>query len=200
MAVADPDMTASASANPVAHAEAVAAVTLSLRPWEATATFLGRAARRLPIRRQRTSEINSGLFEYLCGNLASPCEANGHMGDDSVLSDHEDTAGGLTPLPGVEGIDEVETGPRHGYCWIVLPQSQRVGDESKTLVVGEPRRSGVPGELSNLLRRGIKRESEGRMAHEGSVAPVSDKSGAVSPSMRSVGTSQPDMLIDTNSA
>jgi hypothetical protein len=101
VAFADPDMTPSASADPVAHAEAVAAVALSLRPWESTSMFWERAAVRLPIRRQRTSKINSGLFEYLRGDFASPCKANGQLGDDSVLSDHEDTAGGLTPLPGV---------------------------------------------------------------------------------------------------
>jgi hypothetical protein len=177
MAFADPDMTPSRSADPVAHAEAITAVALSLRPWEATSMFLERAAVRLPVRRQRTSKINSGLFEYLRGDFVSPCKADGHLGDDSVLGDHEDTAGGLTPLPGVEGIDEVETGPRHSDCRIALPGSQRIVDESKALVVGKPRRSGMPGKLSNLLRRGIKRESEGRMAHEGSVAPVSDKSG-----------------------
>jgi hypothetical protein len=94
------------------------------------------------------SKVNCSLFEHLRGDFASPYKANGPLGDDSVLSDHEDTAGGLTPLPGVEGIDEVETGPRHGDCRIALPGSQRIGDEPKTLVVGEPGRSGMPGELS----------------------------------------------------
>ena len=58
--------------------------------------FLERAAVRLPIRRQRTSKINSGLFEYLRGDFVSPGKANSQLGDDSVLGDHEDTAGGLT--------------------------------------------------------------------------------------------------------
>jgi hypothetical protein len=62
MALADPDMTPSASADPVAHAEAVAAVALSLRPWEATSAFLERAAVRLPMRRQRIGDESKTLL------------------------------------------------------------------------------------------------------------------------------------------
>jgi hypothetical protein len=112
MAFADPDPTPSAWADPVTHAEAVAAAALSLWPWEATSTSLGRAAVPLRIRCQRMSKINSGFLEHLRGDFASPRESNGPLGDDSVLSDDEDAAGGSTPFP---GIDEVETGPRHRY-------------------------------------------------------------------------------------
>jgi hypothetical protein len=71
----------------------------------------------VPLRRrcQRMSKINSGLLEHLRGDFASPRKSNGPLGDDSVLSDDEDAAGGSTPFPGIEGIDEVETGPRHRY-------------------------------------------------------------------------------------
>jgi hypothetical protein len=115
MAFADPDPTPSAWADPVTHAEAVAAAALSLRPWEATSMFSERAAVRLRIRCQRMSKTNSGFLEHLRGDFASPCKANGPLGDDSVLTDHEDAAGGFTPLPGVEGIDEVVPGPRHRH-------------------------------------------------------------------------------------
>jgi hypothetical protein len=117
MAFADPDPTPSAWADPVTHAEAVAAAALSLRPWEATSMFLERAAVPLPlrIRCQRMSKINSGFLEHLRGDFASPRKSNGPLGDDSVLSDDEDAAGGSTPFPGIEGIDEVETGPQHRY-------------------------------------------------------------------------------------
>jgi len=101
------------------------------------------------------SKINSGFLEHLRGDFASPRKSNGPLGDDSVLSDDEDAAGGSTPFPGIEGIDEVETGPQHRYWRIAFPRSQRVGDESKTLVVGKSGRSGMPGEQCNLLRCGI---------------------------------------------
>jgi hypothetical protein len=77
--------------------------------------FLERATVRLRIRCQRTPKINSCLLKHLRGDFASPRKANGPLGDDSVSSYHEEAAGGSTPLPGIEGIDEVETGPRHGY-------------------------------------------------------------------------------------
>ena len=69
-----------------------------------------------------------------------PCRL---LGDRPVRGDDKQPAGGLAPLPGVEGVDEVVPGPWNPYRWVHLSRGERIGDELKALVVREPRGAGT---------------------------------------------------------
>jgi hypothetical protein len=103
---------------------------------------------------QRPTKIDRGLLEHLSGDLMPPPKAGHLLGDGPVWSGDEDTPGGLTTFPGIEGVDQVEPRPWDVYLRFCPLGGKSIGDQPKTLVVGEPGRPGVSGEHRRLRREG----------------------------------------------
>ena len=94
-----------------------------------------------------------------------PPKAGHLLGDGAVWSGDEDTPGILTAFPGIEGIDQVKPRPWDLDVGVCSLGGKGIGDQPKTLVVGEPGRPGVSGEHRCLRRGGSEREPEGGVPH-----------------------------------
>jgi len=112
----------------VAQAETVSTAAFALVPWEAdlaaVCAFLGAL-----VGTKRTTEIDCSLLEHLCRHLMPPGKSGHPPGGGAIDVDDEHPAGVLAPLPGVEGVDEVVSGPRHLDRRVNPLRAQRLGDE-----------------------------------------------------------------------
>src|SRR5690606_2787751 len=126
---------------------------LEPRKTSRTAAGLARGGEAL----QPPPEIDRRLLEDLLQDLTAPGEAR--------VAALVDTGGGGA-LPAVEGVDEIEAGPRHANVGIRLPGLQTILHDSKRLVEAEPRRPGVSPQVL-LLRSGrLQREAHRRVAFQ----------------------------------
>jgi hypothetical protein len=111
MSVTYPNRAGPVLANLVPEPEAVAAAAFPLRLRETDPARWPFAGVRTSEGGERTPEIDSSLLEDLGGDLMPPGEP-GHLLCDRPINSHdEDAAGILTSLPGIEGVDQVETRP-----------------------------------------------------------------------------------------
>jgi hypothetical protein len=113
----------------VPQAETVAAATFALAPGKAESTAAVCALLSPAVGGQRTTEVDRGLLEYLRGDLLPPGKSGHLLGDDAICGDDEHPASFLTPLPSIEGVDEVVAGPRHLHRRVFPLRVERVGDE-----------------------------------------------------------------------
>jgi hypothetical protein len=111
------------------------------------------------------TKVDCSLLEYLCGDRMPPRKSSHLLGDGGVTGDDEYPAGFFALLPGVEGIDEVVSGPGHLHQGVKPLRGKCVSYEPQALVVGEPGCTGVPSKHRLLGRRGIQGESEGGVPH-----------------------------------
>jgi hypothetical protein len=165
MAIPDSDQQSAALASLVAESEAVPTTPLSFPPREPNPPASRMTALGLGVGGQGPTQIDRGLLEHLSGDLLPPSEAGHLLGDAAVGSGDKDTSGGLTALPDVERLDQVEPRPRDLDLRFCSLAGKGIGDQAKALVVGEPGRPGVSGEHRRLRRGGSECEPERRVPH-----------------------------------
>jgi hypothetical protein len=107
MALTDADRAAAAFALLVAEPEAVPTAPFALPPREADPIPM-RLGAVAAVGGECPTKINRGLLEHLGGDLMAPPKAGHLLGDGAVRRGDADTSGGLTPLPCIERIDQVE--------------------------------------------------------------------------------------------
>jgi hypothetical protein len=148
----------------VTESEGVATAPLAFPPREAGPPAV--VASSCPrVGRERPAKVNRGLLEHLGGDLLPPPEASDLLGEGTVWSCDEDTSGGLTAFPLIEGVDQVEPRPWDFDLRLYPFGGKGIDDQPKTLVVGEPGRSGMSRKHCSLRRRGSKREPERGISH-----------------------------------
>ena len=163
-ALTDADRAAAAVAVLVAKPEAVPTTPFAFPPWEANPNPL-RLGVIVAVGGERPTKINRSLLEHLGRDHLAPPKA-GHMpGDGAIWSGDEDTSSGLTPLPCIERIDQVEARPWDLDLRFCPLGGKGIVDQPKTLVVGESGRSGVPVKHHHLRWGWSEREPEGGMPH-----------------------------------
>jgi hypothetical protein len=163
-ALTDANRAAAALAMLVAEPEAVPTAPLTFPPRKADLPAAV-AHLSLSVDRERPAKINRSLLEHLGGDLMAPPKSGHLLGNGAVWRGDEDTSSGLTPLPCIERIDQVESRPRDLDLRFCLLDAKGIGHQSKTLVVGESGRSGVPGEHRHLRWRWSEREPERGVPH-----------------------------------
>jgi hypothetical protein len=164
MALTDADRAAAARAMLVADPEAVPTAAFAFPPREADPNSM-RLGAVVAVGGKCPTKINRSLLEHLGGDLVAPPETGHLLGDRAVWRGDEDTSSGLTPLPCIERVDQVEPRPRDFDLRFCLLDAKGIGDQPKTLVVAESRRSGVPGEHRLLHRGWSEREPERGVPH-----------------------------------
>jgi hypothetical protein len=149
----------------VAEPEAVPTAALPLPFREPDWPALAVTALGLSAGHQAPTKIDRGLLEHLSGGLLPPSKDGYSLGDGAVRGGDEDSPGALTALPAIEGVDQVEPRPRDFDVRVCLLSGKGIGDQPKTLVVGEPGRPGVSGEHRRLCRGRSEREPERGVPH-----------------------------------
>jgi hypothetical protein len=143
MALPDSDQQSAALASLVAEAEAVPTAPLSFPPREPNPPAPRMPALGLGVGGQGPTKIDRGLLEHLGRDLMPPLKAGHLPGDAAVWSGDKDTSGGLTTLPDVERVDQVEPRPRDLDLRFCSLPGKGIDDQAKALVVGEPGSPGV---------------------------------------------------------
>jgi hypothetical protein len=133
----------------VAETEAVATPPFAFAPRK-TNPDSSVAGAGLCVGGEGPAEVNCGLFEHLRSNITTPWQARDLLGDGSIWGGDEDAPRGFAALPTIEGVDQVVSRPGHGRGRVGGTGTARLTDELKALVVGEPRRAGVPDEHRQL--------------------------------------------------
>jgi hypothetical protein len=165
MALPHPDQELAARSVFVAETEAVSTAALAFPSWKADPSALAVAGLGMAVGRQCPTQVDRCLLEHLSADLMAPSKSGHLLGDRAVWSGDEDTPGALTPLPGIEGVDQVKPRPRDlrlGSCPL---GGKGIDDQPKTLVVGEPGRPGVSGKYRRLRGGGSNRVPEGGVPH-----------------------------------
>ena len=160
----DADRAAAAVAVLVAKPEAVPTTPFAFPPWEANPNPL-RLGVIVAVGGERPTKINRSLLEHLGRDHLAPPKAGHMLGDGAIWSGDEDTSSGLTPLPCIERIDQVEARPWDLDLRFCPLGGKGIVDQPKTLVVGESGRSGVPVKHHHLRWGWSEREPEGGMPH-----------------------------------
>src|SRR5690606_7973723 len=123
---------------------------------------------------QRSPQIDCGLFEHLLAHLCPPDQP----GPGFFI-----TPCSFRALPRIEGIDEIEAGPRDlGWLGVLARLSlrfERIHHQAQALVERKARGAHVPAKRLLLLPAGHQREAEGGVpAH----APQPDRVSSEAPS------------------
>ena len=136
MAHTDTDRAGAALTVLVAESEAVPTVALPLPPREPDPPALAVTALGVSVGHQAPTKIDRSLFEHLSTDLLAPPEAGYSLGDGAARGGDKDSPGALTAFPGIEGVDQVEPRPRDFDLRFCLLGGKGIGDQPKTLVVG----------------------------------------------------------------